>query len=93
MFQFPFSSPTLLQVTPQQQQEIFEPAPSGVRKIVLTTNIAEVLRATRRNVCSGGGYTLYPGDRCDFLAGEIKKKMNDHTICEGSWYSMSSGCP
>lgn len=29
------------QVTPQQQQEIFEPAPSGVRKIVLTTNIAE----------------------------------------------------
>lgn len=29
------------QVTPQQQQEIFEPAPAGVRKIVLTTNIAE----------------------------------------------------
>ncbi|CAJ1354280.1 unnamed protein product [Effrenium voratum] len=29
------------QVTPQQQQEIFEPAPPGIRKIVLTTNIAE----------------------------------------------------
>jgi len=29
------------QVTPEQQQEIFQPAPPGVRKIVLTTNIAE----------------------------------------------------
>lgn len=29
------------QVTPEQQQEIFEPAPPGIRKIVLTTNIAE----------------------------------------------------
>jgi ATP-dependent RNA helicase DHX36 len=29
------------QVTPEQQSEIFEPAPPGIRKIVLTTNIAE----------------------------------------------------
>eukprot|EP00929_Paragymnodinium_shiwhaense_P034889 TRINITY_DN18928_c0_g1_i1.p1 TRINITY_DN18928_c0_g1~~TRINITY_DN18928_c0_g1_i1.p1 ORF type:complete len:1100 (+),score=321.71 TRINITY_DN18928_c0_g1_i1:76-3375(+) len=29
------------QVTPEQQSEIFNPAPDGVRKIVLTTNIAE----------------------------------------------------
>merc|ERR1719392_593975 len=29
------------QVTPEQQQEIFEPAEMGIRKIVLTTNIAE----------------------------------------------------
>lgn len=51
-------SPALLfvaQVTPQQQQEIFEPAPSGVRKIVLTTNIAEVLSHIQ---CSVGG--MYP---------------------------------
>lgn len=40
------SCSSVAQVTPQQQQEIFEPAPSGVRKIVLTTNIAEVPRAT-----------------------------------------------
>ena len=62
MFQFPFSSPTLLQVTPQQQQEIFEPAPSGVRKIVLTTNIAEVLRATPPQQCvhQRGGIPCIP---------------------------------
>jgi len=29
------------QVSKEQQQEIFEPAPQGIRKIVLTTNIAE----------------------------------------------------
>mmetsp|Transcript_72499 Transcript_72499/g.125766 ORF Transcript_72499/g.125766 Transcript_72499/m.125766 type:complete len:1100 (-) Transcript_72499:169-3468(-) len=29
------------QVSPEQQSEIFEPAPPGMRKIVLTTNIAE----------------------------------------------------
>mmetsp|Transcript_39128 Transcript_39128/g.112968 ORF Transcript_39128/g.112968 Transcript_39128/m.112968 type:complete len:1129 (+) Transcript_39128:40-3426(+) len=29
------------QVSKEQQQEIFEPAPPGIRKIVLTTNIAE----------------------------------------------------
>lgn len=29
------------QVTADQQQEIFQPAPEGIRKIVLTTNIAE----------------------------------------------------
>jgi len=29
------------QVSPEQQREIFEPPPTGVRKIVLTTNIAE----------------------------------------------------
>eukprot|EP00927_Polykrikos_kofoidii_P052226 TRINITY_DN45_c2_g1_i1.p1 TRINITY_DN45_c2_g1~~TRINITY_DN45_c2_g1_i1.p1 ORF type:complete len:1126 (+),score=236.17 TRINITY_DN45_c2_g1_i1:70-3447(+) len=29
------------QVSPEQQREIFEPPPQGVRKIVLTTNIAE----------------------------------------------------
>mmetsp|Transcript_54415 Transcript_54415/g.117774 ORF Transcript_54415/g.117774 Transcript_54415/m.117774 type:complete len:1106 (-) Transcript_54415:24-3341(-) len=29
------------QVTPEQQDQIFQPAPPGIRKIVLTTNIAE----------------------------------------------------
>ena len=76
------------QVTPQQQQEIFEPAPAGVRKIVLTTNIAEVNSMT----CGEGGQNAWSEGLVGFSLVQywwFAKSFSRETLARFSWKSIN----